>query len=350
MSVDPETQQTILFFIQILSLIFLIIYVIKTWEMASATRKAAEATEKTVIEMRETRDQETTPYIIVYFDIPAESNIIYLVVKNIGRSIATHIKLMFTPPLQTSDNRPNLNDLSLIRNGIEVMPPNNEIRTIVDSFSSYISNEELPLMYRVSVSYYGGMENKQRVIEQPLDLSAYKGISSLRHKNMNNLVDEVNKLAREASEIKRAISNVASSLEEGIFISNANLVVASLEPDMKNWDKYLMAKLNEFENLWTISYKDSREKGIGLERLQTQALIISDQILVLNANTIDKVPANIFESTTLISGLLRGLGQIRFYIDDGESLKKFNELGDSIINAINDVKSKNIGGEVSLGE
>ena len=103
MKIDPDIQQTILFLVQIFSLIFLIVYVIKTWEMASATTKAAQATEKSVTEMRQTRDQESAPYIIVYFDIPYESNLIYLVIKNIGRTIATNISLTFTPTLRSSN-------------------------------------------------------------------------------------------------------------------------------------------------------------------------------------------------------------------------------------------------------
>lgn len=73
--------------VQFLSLIFLIIYVIKTWEMAAATRVAAEATQGSVAEMREARDQQTAPYIIVYFDVPFGTSLIYLVVKNIGGSM-----------------------------------------------------------------------------------------------------------------------------------------------------------------------------------------------------------------------------------------------------------------------
>src|SRR6266487_841766 len=88
--------------VQIISLIFLIIYVIKTWEMASATRKAAEATENSVSEMRDARDQETAPYVILFFDVPTGSDLIYIVIKNIGYSVATHIKIDLTPSLRSN--------------------------------------------------------------------------------------------------------------------------------------------------------------------------------------------------------------------------------------------------------
>jgi hypothetical protein len=89
MNIDSATQQTILFFVQIASLVFLVIYVIKAWEMASATRKAAEATEKSVLEMREQRDAEVAPYIVAYLDGQGAINgILYLIIKNTGRTVA----------------------------------------------------------------------------------------------------------------------------------------------------------------------------------------------------------------------------------------------------------------------
>lgn len=337
---DEAMQQTILFFVQILSLAFLIIYVVKTWEMASATRKAAEATEKSVFEMRETRDQETAPFIVVYFDIPIGSGLIYLVVKNIGRTVATQVKLTFTPPLCTSDNNPPLAEMNFIKKGIGAMPPNYEIRTLFDSSAAYFGNDELPLEYSVNISYYGGIESKQRVIEQPLDLSANKGILYIRHKNMDNLVSEVERLVRESREIRSAANNIASSLEQGIFITNASLAITKLEPDMKNWKKSLWAKLNEFENIWTISYRDERERGVGQNRLQQQAIIIGRQILTLMANKIDNIPTDTLESVALISNKLHKLGRLRFYMDGGASLIAFNELGDSIITDIINFKTK----------
>ena len=337
-----EIQQTVLFLVQILSLIFLIIYVVKTWEMASATRKAAEATEKSVIEMQATRDQETAPYVIAYFDIPTGSSLVYLVVKNIGHTIATQVKLNFTPPLTTSNNNPPLEEMNFVKNGIESMPPNYEIRTFFDSTSSYFENSELPLSYSVRITYYGGIHAEERTVEQPLDLSASKGLLYIRHKNIHNLVGEIEKLGKESRKIQQATSKIATQLERGILISNTNLVVSKLEPQMKDWKKSLVAKLNEFENLWTISCREERERGINLGRLQSHTLLIGDQILALLANRLDDVSSNISENAARISSRLYELNRIRFYADGGSSLKAFNELGDSIIKEIDDFKKENI--------
>ena len=341
MFIDSATQQTILFFVQIASLIFLIIYVVKTWEMASATRKAAEATEKSVLEMRETRDQETAPFVIAYFDVQTEANLIYLVVKNIGRTVATQVKLTFTPELRSSNDNRLLKEVGFIKNGIESMPPNYEIRTLVDSSPAYFGKKELPLKYNVEITYYGGVESNQRTNNQQLDLSANKGVSYVRNKTMDNLVDEIEKLTREIREIRSSTSDIATALEHGIWISNGSLLVTKLEPDMKNWKKYLIAKLNEFENLWTIYYRNEREQGIGLSKLQAHAQMIGEQILLISANKTGNASADILEKIALIAGKLQELGQTTFYIDGGASLKNFNEMGDSIIVDISDFKTKN---------
>lgn len=341
MTIDSETQQLILFFVQITSLIFLIIYVIKTWEMASATRKAAEATERSVLEMRETRDQETAPFIIAFFDVQTEASLIYLVVKNIGHTVATQVKFTFTPELRSSNDNRLLKEVGFIKNGIESMPPNYEIRTLVDSSPSYFGNKELPLKYNVEIKYYGGIEAKQRTTNQQLDLSANKGISYVRNKTIGNLVDEIEKLRKETREIKNAMSDIATTLEEGIYVSNGSLLVTKLEPDMKNWEQYLIAKLNEFENLWTVFYRQEREQGIGLSKLKVHAQNIGKQIMLINANKLGNVPVDVLERTALIAQKLQKLGQITFYMDGGDSLKKFNEMGDSIIVDINDFKMEN---------
>jgi hypothetical protein len=333
-----STRDTVVFIVQLLSLIFLIIYVIKTWEMASATRKSAEATEKSVIELRETRDQESSPYIIVYFDVQIESRVIYLVVKNIGRTIATQVHLQFTPSLQRSDDFPCLMELSFIKNGIASMPPNYEIRTLIDSTPAYFGNNELPLKFHVIITYYGGVIAKQRVVEQTLDLSANKGLMFIRPKNITNLCDEVTNLVSESRGMKNKLEDIASSLVNGLLISNPSFAVTKLEPNMANWKESIIAILSDFEYAWSITYVKNREQGIGFDRLQTRSMLISEHLLDLLANNNKMIPKTLLENCTMISSKLSELGNLRFYADGGESLRKFNEFGDSIITDFHKIK------------
>ena len=113
--------------IQGATLIVVIIYTIYTARMTSAARASVEAANNTIKEMKEAREQENAPYIVVYFDIPQNKPLIYLIIKNVGKSIATDVKFTFTPSLSSNVFK-NINDTPLIKNGISSLPPNYELR------------------------------------------------------------------------------------------------------------------------------------------------------------------------------------------------------------------------------
>jgi len=59
----------VLAIIQTLSLVALVFYVWKTWQIAAATKEGAEIYEQILKEMRDAREAEVAPYVVVYFDI-----------------------------------------------------------------------------------------------------------------------------------------------------------------------------------------------------------------------------------------------------------------------------------------
>lgn len=190
--IDSTTQQIILFFVQIASLVFLIIYVIKTWEMASATRKAAEATEKSVLEMREQRDTEIAPYVIAYLDGQGPINaMLYLVIKNTGKTVAKNVKVIFDPPLQTIF--PDFLIKVLPPNGIPSIPPGYEIKTTLESFATY--KKTGPMAFDVTVIYSGGISDKLREDNYHLDLEIFRGIVySVESKPVSETAKAIKKL------------------------------------------------------------------------------------------------------------------------------------------------------------
>src|SRR5688500_17381032 len=98
----PEQIATLTFYVQIATLIALIIYVIDTRKMASASSKSAEIAEKALLEMSEQRDAEIAPYVVAYLDEQGPINgVLYLVIKNTGKTVAKNVKVIFDPPLQT---------------------------------------------------------------------------------------------------------------------------------------------------------------------------------------------------------------------------------------------------------
>jgi len=165
--------QIALLLLQIPTLIALIVYVIKTGEMASASRKSTEIAEKTLLEMREQRDAEIAPNIIVYLDGQGEINgLLYLVIKNTGKTVARNVKVIFDPPLPT--RYPELLQRVLPIDGIPSIPPDYEIKTTIDSFEDY--KKSSPMAFTVNVTYYGGITDKPREEIFHLDLTLFRGI------------------------------------------------------------------------------------------------------------------------------------------------------------------------------
>jgi len=212
MNIDSATQQTILFFVQIASLVFLIIYVIKTWEMASATRKAAEATEKSVLEMREQRDAEVAPYIVVYLHSEgAILGILSLVIKNTGRTVAKNVKISFDPPLQT--RFPDLLKKVLPPDGIPSIPPGYEIKTTLDNFAEYKKSK--PMAFDVTVTYSGGVSNKLREDKYHLDLELFRGIVySVENKPLSETAKAIKELNSSTEAVIEELQKVSAAISK----------------------------------------------------------------------------------------------------------------------------------------
>src|SRR5262249_13529785 len=138
---SKEFIESVLAGVQILSLLALIIYVIKTWHMASAALKSATVAEQTLQELKDARDQETAPQVVAYFDVPRRRRTIDLVIKNIGKTTAHNVKLKFDPVLKSSIEQVQIEDLVLFKEGIGSMPPGYEIRTVFDSVISYFRSD-----------------------------------------------------------------------------------------------------------------------------------------------------------------------------------------------------------------
>jgi len=99
---SKEKIDILLVIIQILTLIFLIIYVIKTWHIASANRESAEISKMILLEMKEVREAESAPYVVVYFELPYGEHVIHLIIKNIGKTSALDVRLAFDPTIRNS--------------------------------------------------------------------------------------------------------------------------------------------------------------------------------------------------------------------------------------------------------
>lgn len=211
---SEATRETILLIVQFASLIGLIVYVVKTAEVAKQTRKSARAMEKSIDEMVADRDQEFAPYIVIYFDMQTDSPIFDLVVKNTGKSIADNIKINFDPPLQTSLKNYDLSKLSFIHQAIPAMPPGYELRTAFDRLESRLESDTLPKIYKVQVTYFGGLSQKLRQLEYLLDINTFQGILETHISSLSDLTHAVEEIPEEIKALRAAVEALPEIDEE----------------------------------------------------------------------------------------------------------------------------------------
>ena len=337
-----DLEQIILFLLQIITtiiqavtLLAVIIYTRYTARMASAARASAEAANNTVKEMKEAREQEYAPYIVVYFDIPQNIHVIYLIIKNVGKSIATDVKLAFTPSLSSSVFK-EINDTSLIKSGIGSLPPDYELRTLFDGVINRFGNADFPMTYVVEVSYTGGLVKERRTSTQTLDLSMFYGLMRVNEKGLNELVKTVEAIAENTGKINGNLKDVSESLTSGIWIKNPTLTTSKVNPRLETWHDSVLAKLQEFVLLWTSAYGKSEEKQVDpfLTDLQNNLILIGRQLLAILSESPETASNEVKEAIGRIAANLQDLGYKKFYIDGGASLRAFDALGDSTVQDI----------------
>ncbi len=321
--------------IQTATLIVVIIYTVYTARMTSAARASADAANNTIKEMKEARDQENAPYIVVYFDIPQNKHVIYLVIKNVGKSIATDVKLAFTPSLSSSVFKA-INDTPLIKSGIGSLPPNYELRTLFDGVINRFGNADFPMTYVVEVSYTGGLVKERRTSTQTLDLSMFYGLMQVNEKGLNELVKTVEAIAENTGKINGNLKDVSESLTSGIWIKNPTLTTSEVNPHPETWYDSVLAKLQEFVLLWTSAYGKSEEKQVDpfLTDLQNNLILIGRQLLAILSESPETASKEVKEAIGRIAANLQDLGYKKFYRDGGASLNAFDALGDSTVQDI----------------
>lgn len=211
---SESLRETILLIVQIASLVALIAYVLKTADMARETKKSAAATEKSIEEMVEDRNLEFAPYVVVFFDAQTDSPIFDLVIKNTGKTIAHHVKVVFEPPLQTSLKNYDLEKLALIHQPIPAIPPGFELRTSIDRLETRLESDKLPKLYKVTVTFTGGLNNVVRKLEYILDLEVFHGILETHKSSLTDLTHAVEDISDHLGQLTGEIEKIPGKVVE----------------------------------------------------------------------------------------------------------------------------------------
>lgn len=113
-----------------ISIILDVILTIVTALMAYETYKMAKSTKSSVKEMETNRKEANSAEVIMYFKV--ESHRIYLVIENVGNTIAKNIEISFETELKNS-----MEDTFDKLESIDFLPPHYEIKTFFDTTTAY---------------------------------------------------------------------------------------------------------------------------------------------------------------------------------------------------------------------
>lgn len=155
----PNPQQVfwddwVLMVFQAATLVALIVYVWKTWEMASATRDAASASSRSIEEARQARAEALAPRVLVFFNQSELTNA-QVVIQNAGAGTAKDLHISFDPPLQSSHGW-EVN--KYFETAKPILPPGARIDHVFDKWASYLKSE-LPRTYNVRIQCVGAETN-----------------------------------------------------------------------------------------------------------------------------------------------------------------------------------------------
>ena len=162
--------------------------------MAYETYKMAKSTKTSVEEMQITRKEANSAEVIAYLKV--ESHRIYLIIENIGNTIAKNVNLSYEPELinshgQTFENLKQINFL----------PPNYQIKTFFDMMNQYYGKYGEDPKLKVILSFeniYGEIVKR----EYKLDLDYLKSIRPLKSE-MDSVEMSLHKIYTELEKYNR---------------------------------------------------------------------------------------------------------------------------------------------------
>lgn len=159
-----------------------------------------------VREARRLREEQARPWVVVDFE---PGWILWLTIENIGKTVATDVRMRFDPPLASTQSRPwEWEESSTFTEGIPLLPPGKKLRFFVDGITARLNDKDLPRQHDVSVDYHGPVKRKRPLNSTYiLDINHYWG-SSPPPKGIPELVDEVEKIHKELNKWTDGISGL----------------------------------------------------------------------------------------------------------------------------------------------
>lgn len=185
---------------------------ISNFAMAIATVVMACYSKKSIDEMKLTRVETNSAEVIAYFQV--EAHRIYLVIENVGNTVAKDVKIKFEPELKNSiDNEfNNLKEISYL-------PPNYKIKTFFDMMRNYHNAFQEHPHTKFIISYeniYGNILKREYEsnLDYLYDLEHLTSESETIEMSLYKIRKEFHQTNRKLDNIKKEFNTTNSKLTE----------------------------------------------------------------------------------------------------------------------------------------
>lgn len=150
-------------------------------------------TKSMIGELHALREAEFRPFLTMDFTVTYGKPWIHLVVKNLGKEMATNVRLELEPQLLDWKGR-SLQDSSELQKALRFMPPGREVRFFVGVADEYFGQAK-PMAFHADIWYSNAGATKEFHEEAELDLSNYEEFAAITTKDMNELATKLDDLA-----------------------------------------------------------------------------------------------------------------------------------------------------------
>lgn len=157
---------------------------------------------RSVKEMKKTREEANRPYIVVY-TLSKPKGTVELVIENVGKTIAVNTKIQITPEFNFPKQMP-LSKSNVLKRPILSFPPNYKMKYYIGKFSDFKNDDGTYPIYEVQIVYEDS--GKQKYTDSySIDFNVDSGTMYLIEKDTHDLTKEFTKFRREFSKLQKDI-------------------------------------------------------------------------------------------------------------------------------------------------
>ena len=193
--------------VQMATLVAILVYVSATNRMAQATRDGAKASEAAVEEMRQARDLETRPYVLLRPHVALDGSIC-LLLRNYGRSAAFDVTFATDPPIRSSDTRIKGLD-NLLTHGLSYLPPDQQMSLLWGDMRELMAQHPAPSSV-VTLRYRGGVGDAERCETFTICLEELRGVLFHSQEPLLNIAHEIHTLGEAVGRQRRGHGGLSS--------------------------------------------------------------------------------------------------------------------------------------------